>query len=97
MRDVYVGSDGEGGLGISDLVRDLSSETDDRMRAHFDEALAAIDAVTVPLHSALQAEPNKVKAVHESLAELRRTLNTEVVSLLDVAVGFSDTDGDSTR
>lgn len=97
MRDVYLGSEDAEGLGISELVRDLSSETDDRMRAHFDEALAAIDAVTVPLHAALQAEPDKVKAVHESLAELRRTLNTEVVSLLGVAVGFSDTDGDSTR
>lgn len=27
--------------------------------------------------------------------ELQRVLNTEVVSLLGVSVGFSDTDGDS--
>ena len=61
MRDVYEGAGGEDRLGISDLVSDLSADTDERMRGHF------------------------------------ATLNTEVVSLLGVSVGFINTDGDSMR
>ena len=97
MRDIYLGRADADGLGISDLVRDLSSEVDERMREHFEEYLAAIDAIDVPLHTALEQQPDRVKAVYDSLAELQRTLSTEVVSLLGVSVGFSDTDGDSTR
>ncbi len=97
MRDVYLGSEDNAGLGISDIVRDLSDEVDDRMRTHFAESLAAIDAVDMPLRAALEEQPERVKAVHDRLAELQRTLSTEVVSLLGVSVGFSDTDGDSTR
>ena len=97
MRDIYLGRADADGLGISDLVRDLSSEVDERMRTHFADSLAAIDAIDVPLHTALQEQPEQVRAVYDRLAELQRTLSTEVVSLLGVSVGFSDTDGDSTR
>lgn len=97
MRDIYVGPGGPDGLGISDLVRGLSSETDERMREHFAGALDSIDAVALPLRTAVVEQPDRVQLVHEELTELRRTLNTEVVSLLGVSVGFSDTDGDSMR
>ena len=98
MRDVYLGADGPDGLGISDLVRGLSSETDEQYAGvHFAGALDSIDAVALPLRTAMVEQPERVQLVHEELAELRRTLNTEVVSLLGVSVGFSDTDGDSMR
>lgn len=101
MRDMYLGHDGSDGqadaLGISALIVPLSDETDQRMRDQFAAALAAIEAVELPLHVALQEQPQRVQAVHERLLDLRRTLNTEVVSLLGVPVGFSDTDGDSMR
>ena len=101
MRDMYLGHDGSDdqsdALGISALVIPLSDETDQRMRDQFTAALAAIEAVEPPLRVALQEQPQRVQAVHERLLDLRRTLNTEVVSLLGVSVGFSDTDGDSLR
>ena len=97
MRDMYTGADGPDGLGISDIVRGLSGDTDERMRGHYAAALEAIDAVTLPLRVSLVESPDRVRAVHDRLAELQRTLNTEVVGLLGVSVGFSDTDGDSSR
>ena len=101
MRDMYLGHDGSDDQadapGISALIVPLSDETDQRMRDQFAAALAAIEAVELPLHVALQEQPQRVQAVHERLLDLRRTLNTEVVSLLGVSVGFSDTDGDSLR
>ena len=97
MRDMYMGADGADGLGISDIVKGLSADTDERMREHFEGALVAIDAVQLPLRNAVSERPEQVQAVHDQLSELQRTLSTEVVSLLGVSVGFSNTDGDSMR
>ena len=97
MRDMYFGHEESGGPGISDIVLGLSSETDERMRERFTSALAAIDAVEPPLRAAIAERPEQVQAVYDRLSELQRTLSTEVVSLLGVSVGFSDTDGDSLR
>ena len=97
MRDMYVGHDSNEGYGISDIVRELSVETDDRMKQNFDDALAAIDEVDVPLRRALSERPDQMREVYDRLSNLQRTLSTEVVSLLGVSVGFSDTDGDSLR
>ena len=97
MRDMYLGFDGDDGFGISDLVRDLSVEADERMQDHFESSLEAIDAVDLPLREALDQRPEQVREVYDRLVELQRTLSTEVVSLLGVSVGFSDTDGDSLR
>lgn len=97
MRDMYMGVEENDGLGISDVVKGLSAETDERMREHFENSLKAIDAVEGPLRVAVSERPGQVQAVYDRLRELQVALNTEVVSLLGVSVGFSDTDGDSMR
>ncbi len=97
MRDVYIGHEGSDGLGISDLVKELSTETDERMRGNFESSLAAIDSVDMPLRIAIVERPEQLRPVYDRLSELQRTLSTEVVSLLGISVGFSDTDGDSLR
>lgn len=97
MRDMYIGYEESEVLGISDLVKELSKETDERMRGNFERSLAAIDSVDMPLRTAILERPERVRPVYDSLQELQRTLSTEVVSLLGVSVGFSDTDGDSLR
>ena len=95
MRDVYEGV-GEG-QGISALIVPLSEDADERMRAGFVSSLAAIDAVDGPLRQAAAESSPQALAVYEALMALQDTLSTEVVSLLGVSVGFSDTDGDSLR
>ena len=96
MQAVYEGG-GEQGLGISDLVRPLSEDTDQRLRDQFAAALSAIDDVEGPLRVAIEERPEQVRNVHESLQNVQITVATEVVSLLGVSVGFTDTDGDSQR
>ncbi len=93
MQAVYEGA-GDG-LGLSNLVRPLSEETDERMREHFADSLAAVDAVAGPLRAAVAERPDQVRGLYDRLAALQRTLSTEVVSLLGISVGFTDTDGDS--
>ena len=95
MRDVYEGA--EGGPGISALIAPLSEDADERMRAHFEASLAAIDAVDGSLREAAAEGSAQAVAVYDALMALQDTLSTEVVSLLGVSVGFSDADGDSLR
>ena len=95
MQDVYLGAELDTGLGVSDLVRGVSEEADDRMRDHFTATLAAIDDLQEPLQSAVLDNPEPVRLAHQRFQELQRALNTEVVSLLGVTVGFADTDGDA--
>ena len=94
MQDVYLGAPTEPGLGVSVLVKGVSKDADDRMRQHFTLALAAIDALEEPLQTTIIDNPQPAQMAHQRLQELQRALNTEVVSLLGVTVGFADTDGD---
>ena len=94
MQDVYLGAGTDGTHGISALVRGVSEEADDRMRTHFTDTLAAIDELQEPLQSTVLENPGPARAAHQQVRELQRALNTEVVSLLGVTVGFADTDGD---
>ena len=96
MQAIYEGS-GEEGLGVSDLVVALSEETDQRLREQFTAAIAAIDAVEGSLRAAISERPDRVNSVHAALQDVQVTVSTEVVSLLGVSVGFTDTDGDSQR
>lgn len=94
MQDTYLGAGTEGSQGIGALVRGVSKEADERMRGHFTAALEAINSLEEPLQSTIVSEPEPARMVHQRMQELQRALNTEVVSLLGVTVGFADTDGD---
>lgn len=96
MQAMYEGR-GEQPLAISDLVRPLSEDTDQRLRDQFDATIAAIDGVPSPLPIAMQERPDLVRNVYDSLQNVQVTISTEMVSLLGVSVGFTDTDGDSQR
>ena len=96
MQDTYLGavdSDPEA-LGIGSLVRGVSEDADERVRESFRSAIAAIDTLEEPLHDTIYSNRENAVEVYEALKELQRTLNTEVVSLLGITVGFADTDGD---
>ena len=92
MQDLYLG--GNSGPGIGALVRGISPEADARMTAHFAAALDALDGLSEPLPESIATDPTPARYAHQQLQNLQRALNTEVVSLLGVSVGFADTDGD---
>ena len=96
MREVYEGS-GEEGLGIGDLVAQLSEDTDGRLRNEFGAATVAMDVVDGPFCAAVEHRTPRVQTLYERLLDVQRTIATEIVSLLGVSIGFTDTDGDSLR
>ena len=96
MQRIYEGA-GPDSLGISALVRPLSEDTDQRLRKQLADAIGALDLADGQLRVAIAERPSQVNEAYDRLAELQRTMATELVSLLGVSVGFTDTDGDSLR
>ena len=96
MQRIYEGS-GEEPAGIASLVQPLSEEADRRVRDQLAAAIRAVNEVDGPLRTAIAERPEQVENLYDRLADLQTTLATEVVSLLGVSVGFSDTDGDTLR
>lgn len=96
IQDTYLGS--PEGLGLSDLIAQLSEETDQRMRDTLTDAIEAIEALkrrNQPLKQLAQTDPGAVSEVRDAIKAMQIVLNTEVTSLLGVSIGFSDNDGDS--
>ena len=94
MQDVYLGGEADSGYGVSARARGLSEDTDERMRDAFESALKAIDALEEPLRETIQSDPQPALEAHAALKHMQLTLSTDIVSLLDITVGFADTDGD---
>jgi predicted lipoprotein len=78
--------------GISEL---LTTDTSAQLRKTIDDTKRALDGVTGSLRTASQQDKEKVAAVAERVDAVRRILATEVISQLGIALGFSDSDGDS--
>lgn len=93
IASVYRGA--EGGMGVSARVSAMSAEIDSRMLAAIESTIAAARNLDGSIIAQLEGNPAQVRAVYDNMRELQRVLNTEIVSLLGVSVGFSDTDGDS--
>ena len=100
IRAVLIGTSGanqgstqeDGPNGLSELLGD---DIADRLAARLDAADAAVSAITPPLRTAAADNPSSLNKAYEALKELQMAISTEVVSKLGVALGFSDTDGDS--
>ena len=96
IQDTYLGD--ADGLGISDLIAQLSEDAGQRMRDALSDAINAIDALKSTgqsLNDLLQTDPDAVAEARDAIKAVQIVLNTEVVSLLGVTIGFSDNDGDS--
>ena len=92
MQAVY---SGDGQLGLTHLVRQLSPEVDQQTIASLDAALAAIAELEEPLPETIVANPAPSQAAFDRLIAVQRLFNADIASLLNVSIGFSDQDGDS--
>ncbi len=84
---------GESGLLALIESRDASVATDiDGLLA---EAQDRMSAFSMPLQEVAETTPTQIDAYLEVISELRSLLEADVVSLLDITLGFSDSDGDT--
>ena len=85
--------EGDGGLGLANLVVVQSDESAVRLLAELAGARAAVDGLAAPL--ADTTDPAPVSAACETVRVPLRTLRTETASLLGVTLKLGDADGDS--
>jgi predicted lipoprotein len=91
VRLVLVG-DGAKAKGLAPL---LTADMTTRLRAALDEADASIAAIQPPLRTALESDPDAVQQARNSINGVQVIVATEVISTLNVKLGFSGNDGDS--
>jgi len=95
IQSVYDGARGDkDGMGVSDLVRARNADVDDRVHDAFADARAKIEAIPPPFRAAVTDHVAEVDAAYEAARTLKRTLATEVVSVLGSTLRFNDADGD---
>ena len=92
------GSDPDGSISAS--VRARSEDVDSAIVADLAAARALVDNLigeqgAHSMATAVAQDRGTLEDLYGLLATLRRTFETDVVSLLDIALGFSDTDGDT--
>lgn len=85
--------EGDGGLGLANLVVVQSDDSGVRLLGELAAAQAAVGALAAPLADTTDAAP--VAAACETVRVPLRTLRTETASLLGVTLKLGDADGDS--
>lgn len=85
---------------IAGAVASRAPDVDSAIRGNLDATIALIDGVitaqgNTSMAMAVDAHRDELEEAYAMLADVRRTIDTDVVALLDLTLGFSDSDGDS--
>jgi predicted lipoprotein len=80
---------------IAALIRARSGETADRIDEALDRVMTGLARLEGPMRAIAEGEPDTLVPIYEAIAELRTLFEADVVSLLDITLGFSDADGDT--
>jgi uncharacterized protein len=92
-------ADGTNGPGLDDYLDHVKAKysnglLSDAIEAQFDAALAATEAVPVPLSQAVTSNPQAVSKVYEELQKLIVLTKTDMPAALGVTITYTDNDGD---
>ncbi|MGH8950129.1 MAG: imelysin family protein [Acidimicrobiia bacterium] len=92
VRDVLAAGDTNS---LGSLIRARSGEVADRIEDLLDDSLDRLTTLQGPMRALIVESSDQVEPIYDNLAELRVLFESDVVSLLDITLGFSDTDGDT--
>lgn len=77
------------------LIHSRDASVAERIDTLVDDTISDLDGIDGSLVTAVGERPDQMTGIYEHLAELRTLFEADVVSLLDITLGFSDTDGDT--
>jgi predicted lipoprotein len=83
-----------GDTSLLNLIRARSPEVADHIESSLTLLKESLEAIDTPLVEMAQQRPEELTVVYELLAELHVLFEADVVSVLGITLGFSDTDGD---
>jgi predicted lipoprotein len=84
-----------GDTSLIELIRSRSADVAETIETTLANGIAGLESVDGPLSAAVTEDPRLMNEVLDDLSRLRDTINVDVVSLLDLTLGFSDSDGDT--
>lgn len=88
---------GATGASLSSVVREKTAPIDDAFLQHIKNTQASFDAIPPSFSEALSTSLPVLETAYERSNDLKRSLQTEVSSVLGVTLAFNDTDGDLDR
>ncbi len=80
---------------LGDLIEARSPEVMGRIEVDLDGAFAELERIDGPMREVATSAPDDLAPLFEHLSALLAAFESDVVSLLDITLGFSDTDGDT--
>lgn len=81
---------------LAGLIGARSVEVAERIDVLLGQAIGKLTPLQgSPMRSVAEERPDDLRPLYDDLAELRTLFESDVVSLLDITLGFSDTDGDT--
>jgi predicted lipoprotein len=84
-----------GEASLIELIRSRSDDVATQIETRLASAVAGLESVSGSMTQAILGEPDLMMGVLHDLSALRDLIHVDVVSLLDLTLGFSDSDGDS--
>lgn len=84
---------GENSLGS--LIAGRSADVSADIEALLDSAIASLESMDAPLRDIVETSPDTARSVYRDVSALTVLFEADVVSLLDITLGFSDADGDT--
>ncbi|ALJ00206.1 imelysin family protein [Rufibacter tibetensis] len=102
-RAIFLGQSAAGvnGPGLDDYLNHVDAAKKyngkslaEAITQQFDAALAAVNAITVPLSEAVSTQPQAVNKVYEELQKLIVLTKTDLPAALGVSITYTDNDGD---
>jgi predicted lipoprotein len=95
LESIRVTLDAGGEDSLGELIRARSPEVADRIDETLDRAIAGVSGLGGPMRGIAAENPEDLEPIYQDIADLRTLFESDVVSLLDITLGFSDTDGDT--
>jgi predicted lipoprotein len=81
---------------LAGLIGARSMEVAERIDVLLEQAIGELSSIQeIPMRVVADEHPDDLLPLYDDLAELRTLFESDVVSLLDITLGFSDTDGDT--
>jgi len=82
IENVYLGKYSVDGAGLEDFVREYNLSLDSKIKSQIADAIAKLDAFTVPFGEAITEEKSKIVAARTSIQTLEATLSGDLVTLI---------------
>jgi predicted lipoprotein len=80
---------------LAALITSRTEQVGERIDALLTKVIDDLAVIEGPMRSMAAETPGDLDGIYDSIADLRGLFESDVVSLLDITLGFSDTDGDS--